>query len=121
MLSYTKNGMDEIKGKVLFIGDSISQDGKYVSFIHTYFKLYHPQAQIDWINIGLSSETLSGLSEPEHPFPRPCIHNRLQKALERIRPNWVISCYGINDGIYYPLQQNFFEKFHLRLLVSNLI
>lgn len=120
MLSYTKNGMDEIKGKVLFIGDSISQDGKYVSFIHTYFKLYHPQAQIDWINIGLSSETLSGLSEPEHPFPRPCIHNRLQKALERIRPNWVISCYGINDGIYYPLQQNFFEKFQegYRLLIK---
>lgn len=120
MLSHTKNTIDDIKGKVLFIGDSISQDGKYVSLIHTYFKLYLPQVQIDWINIGLSSETLSGLSEPDHPFPRPCIHGRLQRALERIRPDWVISCYGINDGIYYPLQQNLFEKFQegYRLLIK---
>lgn len=111
MLSYTKNGAEEIKGKVLFLGDSISQSGEYVSFIHTYFKLHHPKAQISFVNIGISSETVSGLSEPDHPFLRPCVHNRLQRALEHIQPDWVISCYGINDGIYYPLQQEFFEKF----------
>lgn len=111
MLSYTKNGAEAITGKVLFLGDSISQCGEYVSFIHTYFKLYHPQAQIDFVNIGISSETVSGLSEPDHPFPRPCVHNRLERALDRIKPDWVMTCYGINDGIYYPLNKAFMEQF----------
>ena len=111
MLSYTKDGAEAIIGKVLFLGDSISQGGEYVSFIHTYFKLYYPQAKLDFVNIGISSETVSGLSESDHPFPRPCVHNRLERALDRIKPDWVITCYGINDGIYYPLNQAFMEQF----------
>ena len=96
---------------ILVLGDSISNDGRYVSFINTYLRLYMPEAKIVFRNFGVSSETLSGLSEPDHPFPRPCLMGRLEKILETVRPDRVVACYGINDGIYYPFSQERFEAF----------
>jgi lysophospholipase L1-like esterase len=58
------------------------------------------------VNMGLSSETTSGLSEPGHAggsFPRPDLHERLGRVLAQFKPTLVIACYGINDGIYQPL------------------
>lgn len=54
------------------------------------------------INVGLPSETASGESEPAHPFPRPCVHERLTRALHKFQPIVVTLAYGMNDGIYYP-------------------
>jgi lysophospholipase L1-like esterase len=58
------------------------------------------------VNMGLSSETTSGLSEPGHAggsFPRPDLHERLGRVLTQFKPTLVVACYGINDGIYQPL------------------
>ena len=63
------------------------------------------------INLGLPSEGCTGLSEPDHPFPRPNVHERLARALEKTRPDVVVACYGMNDGIYYPFSQERFEKY----------
>ncbi len=60
---------------------------------------------IEIINIGLPSENLSGLTEPNHAggaFPRPDLHERLARALAKIKPDMVVACYGMNDGMYYP-------------------
>ena len=54
------------------------------------------------LNLGLSSETCTGLSEPDHPFLRPNVHNRLERVLSMARPDAVVACYGMNDGIYSP-------------------
>ncbi|MEG2080341.1 MAG: alpha/beta fold hydrolase [Oscillospiraceae bacterium] len=110
--------LDEIKGKVLFLGDSITDGGQFASFVQTYFDLYLSDTDIEFFNVGVCSETVSGLSEEDHPFPRPCVFGRLSKVLETIKPQWVISLYGINDGIYYPFNEEFFDKFksgYLRL------
>ena len=105
------NAAKEISGTVLILGDSVSNDGRYVSFLNTYLRLYAPERNIVIRNFGVSSETLSGLSEPDHPFPRPCLMGRLEKILETVHPDWVIVCYGINDGIYYPFSEERFEAF----------
>lgn len=89
-------------GPILFLGDSITQDGTYVSCIEYYLDKMYPDETFDIIGIGLSSETVSGLTEKNHPFPRPCLHERLNRALEMIKPRLVIACYGMNDGIYHP-------------------
>jgi lysophospholipase L1-like esterase len=76
----------------------------------------------EFINLGLPSETVSGLTEPGHAhdsFPRPNLHDRLGRLLEVTRPDLVIACYGMNDGIYYPFDPSKFEKYqrgiqHLR-------
>src|SRR5205085_4411563 len=39
------------------------------------------------------------------------LHERLERLLELIRPDLVIACYGMNDGIYYPFDQTKFEAY----------
>jgi len=92
-----------IAGKrVLWLGDSITQDGTYVTDVLYSLDRRYPGQAFDFVSIGLASETSSGLSEKRHPFPRPDIHERLQRALDRVKPAVVVACYGMNDGIYHP-------------------
>jgi lysophospholipase L1-like esterase len=63
------------------------------------------------INLGLSSETCSGLSEPAHPFPCPNVHERLGRALDRLKPDVAVACYGVNDAIYHPFSEANFAAF----------
>ncbi len=63
------------------------------------------------LNLGMSSETASGLSEVDHPFQRPCVHQRLTKVLRMTRPGVVFVCYGMNDGIYQPFSEATFGSY----------
>lgn len=97
--------------RVLFLGDSNTQAGTYVQYADAYLRTRFPDRRFDLINLGLASETVSGLSEPDHPFPRPDLHERLDRALERTKPDVVVACYGMNDGIYYPFDEQRFGRF----------
>lgn len=100
--------------RIAFLGDSITYGGEYVEFLETYLRLTYPFAEFDIINLGLPSETVSGLSEPGHAggaFPRPDLHERLDRILEKMKPDLIFACYGMNDGIYYPLAEERFARF----------
>ncbi len=88
--------------RTLWLGDSITQKGTYVTFVEYVLEKQFPTQKFDIISIGLSSETASGLSEKASPFPRPCVHERLRRALNLVKPTLVVACYGMNDGIYHP-------------------
>ncbi|MCM8533695.1 MAG: SGNH/GDSL hydrolase family protein [Lentisphaeraceae bacterium] len=93
--------IDDLESKkVLFLGDSITNNGLYVSFFEYY--LFKSGINADVISVGLGSETTSGLSENAHPFPRPCVHTRIDNILKETKPEIVVFCYGMNDGIYHP-------------------
>ncbi|GGG62639.1 SGNH/GDSL hydrolase family protein [Paenibacillus radicis (ex Gao et al. 2016)] len=97
--------------RIVFLGDSITDDGTYISYLDAFFREQFTEQPYTFINLGVSSETASGLSEPDHPFPRPCIHERLQRALSESRPDWTVICYGMNDGIYYPFSEERFAAY----------
>ena len=100
--------------RIVFLGDSITQGGAYVEFIEAALIAQHPDAGKEIIPLGLSSETVSGLSEEGHAggkFPRPDLHERLDRVLEKARPELVLACYGMNDGIYLPLSEERFQAF----------
>ncbi len=100
--------------RVVFLGDSITHGGQYITDIETYFVTRYPDRPIELINLGLPSETVSGLSEPGHAggkFDRPDLHERLARVLEQTRPDLVFACYGMNDGIYMPFSDERFAKF----------
>jgi lysophospholipase L1-like esterase len=107
--------VDSLAGKrVVFLGDSITQAGEYIGFTTYYLEKLHPNKDFDLLDLGLASETLSGLTEEGHAggkFPRPCLFERLDRLLARARPDVVFACYGINDGIYQPLDKNRFAAF----------
>jgi lysophospholipase L1-like esterase len=100
--------------RIAVLGDSITQAGTYVSFMDYFLQKGRPQLRFEVYPLGLSSETLSGLSEAGHAggkFPRPCLLARLGRTLEKVKPDVVFACYGINDGIYQPLEEARFKAF----------
>jgi lysophospholipase L1-like esterase len=105
--------------RVVFLGDSITYSGQFVESIEGYFATRFPECRTEFLNLGLPSETVSGLSEEGHAggkFPRPDLRERLGRVLEKTRPNIVIACYGMNDGIYLPFSEERFQKFKAGIL-----
>lgn len=100
--------------RIVFLGDSITHAGGYIEAIETALLVQYPERHIEILNLGLPSETTSGLSEPGHAggqFPRPDLHERLDRVLEQTKPDLVVACYGMNCGMYYPLNTMRFLTF----------
>ncbi len=98
--------------RIVFLGDSITYAGQYIEFIEAYYASRFPNRSLEFLDLGLPSETVSGLSEEGHAggqFPRPDLHERLGRVLAKTKPDLVIACYGMNDGIYLPFSE---ERFH---------
>jgi lysophospholipase L1-like esterase len=101
-----------MNGRVMVLGDSITQNGTWVSFLEYFLQKSAPSARFDIVSVGLASETVSGYSEPGHAggaFPRPCLFERLGRALDLVKPKLVVACYGMNDGGYEPFSE---ERMH---------
>lgn len=105
-----------LTARVLFLGDSVTDNGLYIAYLEAYFRHGQPKPGLELIPLGVSSETASGLSEKRHPFPRPCVHDRVENALEITKPDWVVCCYGMNDGIYHPLSEERFQAYKTGML-----
>lgn len=100
--------------RIAVVGDSITQAGHYVSFLSYQLHTQSPGRNFDIYPLGLSSETVSGLSEKGHAggkFPRPCLFERFDRLLSKVKPDVLIACYGMNDGIYQPLSDDRFAAF----------
>lgn len=96
---------------MVFLGDSITENGTYIRDLEAFFLKYMPEYRLEWINLGVSGETAAGTSEADHPYPRPCVHERLERALAEARPDWLFIAYGMNDGIYHPLTEERFSAY----------
>jgi pimeloyl-ACP methyl ester carboxylesterase/lysophospholipase L1-like esterase len=100
--------------RIAFLGDSITYDGRWPALVESALRATPQFADADIVNFGLPSETVSGLSEEGHAggqFPRPSLHERLERVLAAYEPTLVLACYGMNDGIYLPLDQIRFKAF----------
>lgn len=106
--------LPEDASRIVFLGNSITYKGLYITYIETYLTLKYLDRDLEFINIGLPSETVSGLSEPGHAkgaYPRPDLHERLGRVLQQTNPDLVFACYGMNDGIYLPFDDTRFNAY----------
>jgi lysophospholipase L1-like esterase len=100
--------------RIVFLGDSITASGKYVADFDAWLATRKLEPAPVVIDCGLSSETVSGLSEDGHAggkFPRPDLHERLDRVLAVSKPDLVFACYGINCGIYQPFDEARFARY----------
>ena len=104
--------------RIVVIGDSITAAGHYITYLQSALHLKGHAPEI--IPLGLGSETASGNSEKTHPFPRPDVHERLDRVLAKTKPDLVIACYGMNDGIYHPFSKERFADYQkgIRKLIT---
>lgn len=110
--------------RIVFLGDSITQAGDYVTDFDSW--LVAQGLNIEVLNLGLGSETAADLTEPENTphktafgFVRPAVSERLERVLAETKPDWLIVCYGMNDGGCLPPDESGTQRFaaaitHLR-------
>ena len=99
--------------RIVCLGDSITFQGHYVTLLDCRLRMHAHGQSPEIINLGLPSETACGLTEPDHPFPRPSVHERLARILKQTKPDIVVACYGMNDGIYHPFSDERFTKYQV--------
>jgi len=97
--------------RIVFFGDSITQSGLYAGYIETFLLTRFPDKQFEIINRGISGETLSGTSEIEQNPPRPDAHKRFSRDITPLKPDVLVSCFGMNDGNYHPFSEELFAKY----------
>lgn len=95
---------------IVFIGDSITDGGTYPAIAEA-FAIAGGVLEYDFINLGVSSENASGLTEKGHPFPRPNILNRIDRITSLVEGEWAVVLYGENDGIYQPFSRERFDLY----------
>lgn len=98
----------------VFLGDSNTYAGGYIAILDAWLASESPRPKV--LNLGVASETASGLSETDHPFQRPCVHERVSKVLSMTKPGVVFICYGMNDGIYQPPQAEVMQAYQQGML-----
>lgn len=99
---------------IVFLGDSITHHGHYITLFDVWLTQQKLPKDPVVINMGLSSETVSGLSEDGHAggrFPRPDLAERLDRVLDLAKPDLVFACYGINCGIYQSFDEQRFAAY----------
>ena len=89
--------------RIVFLGDSITQDGNYVVDCECW--LLEHGFQVEVLNLGLGSETATDLTPEENAwhlkangFGRPFVSERLDRALAATKPDLLFACYGMNDS-----------------------
>lgn len=100
--------------RIVFLGDSITYAGHYVAWVEGWLAVAAPSEERMVLNLGLPSETVSGLSEEGHAggrFPRPDLHERLERVLAATKPDLVVACYGVNCGIYQSFDPSRFQAY----------
>ena len=78
--------------RIVFLGDSVTAAGQYVTYLDLQLRVEYGKRAPELINLGLPSEGVTGLSEEPHPFPRPNVHERLNRALDVLKPDVIVAC-----------------------------
>lgn len=97
--------------RVVFFGDSITQNGLYIAYVEAYVRTRFPDLDVQFVNHGISSETISGTTEIDHDPPRPWALPRFERDITKWQPTVVVACFGMNDGNYHPFDEERFEKY----------
>jgi lysophospholipase L1-like esterase len=85
--------------RVLFLGDSITEQKIHTRYVMNYFTLRYPGMDVTFRNAGVSGDTaLGGLG-------------RLQRDVLSQKPTIVTICFGMNDGGYSAFDQGRYDNF----------
>lgn len=100
------------------LGDSVTFAGGqgYVELLQKLTDEKRPDLNLTFLNLGKSSETITGLTEVGHPGPRPYLFERLDGLLDNHKIDVFMFCYGINCGIYGKPSQKLFDSYKIGVL-----
>jgi lysophospholipase L1-like esterase len=90
--------------RVVFYGDSITQDGGYTRFVEEYVATRFPGWDVRFYNAGVGGDTVEGGWAGR-------LAERLERDVVALRPTVVTVMLGMNDGGYKPYDAVTFAKY----------
>ncbi|MBS1786193.1 MAG: SGNH/GDSL hydrolase family protein [Acidobacteria bacterium] len=96
---YLKNG-----DRVVFYGDSITDQRLYTTFIETYVITRFPKLDVSFVHSGWGGDRVTGGGGGP-------VDLRLQRDVVAYKPNVVTVMLGMNDGRYRAFDQKIFETY----------
>ena len=90
--------------RVVFYGDSITEQLLYTTFAETYVVTRFPQYDLSFIHSGWSGDRVTGGGGGS-------IDRRLARDVVAYRPTVVTIMLGMNDGSYQPFKQEIFDRY----------
>lgn len=96
---YLKDG-----DRVVFYGDSITQQRLYTTFAETFVLTRFPKLNATFVHSGWGGDRVDGGGGGD-------INLRLERDVFAYRPNVVTIMLGMNDGSYRPFDQAIFDRY----------
>ena len=90
--------------RVVFYGDSITDQRLYTSFVETYVMTRFPRIKVTFINSGVSGDRVTGGQAGS-------IYVRLQRDVFAYQPTVMTIMLGMNDGGYRAFDQESFDVY----------
>lgn len=97
---FLKNG-----DRVVFYGDSITDQRLYTSFIETYVLTRFPKMDVTFVHSGWGGDTVAGGKTSGS------IDTRLDRDVFVYKPTVMTVMLGMNDGRYRPFDQQLFDAY----------
>lgn len=85
--------------RMVFFGDSITEQRNYTRYVMDYFALRYPGEKIEFRNAGWVSDTAVGGLK------------RLQRDVLDLKPSVVSICYGMNDAGVTSYKQEIYDRY----------
>lgn len=85
--------------RMVFLGDSITQQRIYTRYVMNYFALRYPDMEVTFRNAGVGGDTAVGAIK------------RLDQDVLDLKPDVVSICFGMNDAGYTKFEEERYEKF----------
>jgi len=111
--------------RVVFLGDSITEQRLYTTYIEAYALTRHPEWKLSFRNAGWGGDT-SWLRQRSHPdegklfaadeeTQQKMVENSVRQGLERdvlpLKPTFVTVKFGMNDHSYQPFREDIFRAY----------
>ena len=111
--------------RVVFLGDSITEQRLYTTYIEAYALTRHPEWKLWFRNVGWGGDT-SWLRQRSHPdeaklfaaddtAQQAMVHDAVSRGLARdvlpLKPTFVTVKFGMNDHSYQPFREDIFKAY----------
>jgi lysophospholipase L1-like esterase len=111
--------------RVVFLGDSITEQRLYTTYIEAYALTRHPEWKLWFRNVGWGGDT-SWLRQRSHPdeaklfaadeaTQQKMVEDAVKHGLERdvlpLKPTFVTIKFGMNDHSYQPFREDIFKAY----------
>src|SRR5947199_9978908 len=111
--------------RVVFLGDSITEQRLYTTYIEAYALTRHPEWKLWFRNVGWGGDT-SWLRQRSHPdeaklfaaddtAQQGMVHDAVSRGLSRdvlpLKPTFVTVKFGMNDHSYQPFREDIFKAY----------